>query len=412
MNTVLVHHLPKRVGRVIATCILTSQQGAQLRNLLAKIVHVSLGCGVLLLLPATKLFDNPAGERTGSNRDQAPAVQHDDHGDDPADTGDRVNVSVADRGEGREHPPVGGGQVTNHRARLGGLHRIDRQGKHDDEDRGVAEELHPQFGEPLVLAVGGQVNHGQEANDTPRRQQHDGQVHQVVRDEVESPRRQVQAHAVVGGEEAPQNHLNDVEVPVVRLLNTRAHDGRGERKQVQHGRHEHGRGSAVFPRGQVLLAAVLAERAEEAGSRSATRRVRDGAGDRADGGRLRSGFAHLAGGVGIGFGGGLGGADAERGPGHDGNTLRARVVARAGNAVALAVRAVGFVAGGVLFDYLFIVFVPRGIVRVVVCGVLCLILCRPIHRRHDTLRPLGPGAPPSVPKRSQASPSALAGPRG
>ena len=226
-----------------------------------------------------------------------------------------------------------------------------------------------------------------------------------MRDEVESPRRQVQAHAVVGGEEAPQNHLNDVEVPVVRLLNTRAHDGRGEREQVQHGRHEHGRGGAVFPGGQVLLAAVLAERAEEAGSRSATRRVRDGAGDRADGGRLRSGFAHLAGGVGIGFGGGLGGADAERGPGHDGNTLRARVVARAGNAVALAVRAVGFVAGGVLFNYLFIVFVPRGIVRVVVRGVLCLILCRPIHRRHDTLRPLGPGAPPSVPKRSQAFPS-------
>ena len=239
-----------------------------------------------------------------------------------------------------------------------------------------------------------------------------------MRDEVESPRRQVQAHAVVGGEEAPQNHLNDIEVPVVRLLNTRAHDGRGEREQVQHGRHEHGRGGAVLPRGQVLLAAVLAERAEETSSRSVCRGlgVRLGAGDRADGGRLRSGFAHLAGGfgtgVGIGFGGGLGGTNAERGPGHDGNTLRARVVARAGNAVALAVRAVGFVAGGVLFNYLFIVFVPRGIVRVVVRGVLCLILCRPIHRRHDTLRPLGPGAPPSVPKRSQASPSALAGPRG
>ena len=81
--------------------------------------------------------------------------------------------------------------------------------------------------------------------------------------------------------------------PSYGLLNTRAHDGRGERKQVQHGRHEHGRGSAVFPRGQVLLAAVLAERAEEAGSRSATRRVRDGAGDRANGRGVRFGFARI-----------------------------------------------------------------------------------------------------------------------
>ena len=252
------------------------------------------------------------------------------------------------------------------------------------------------------------MNHGEEADDTPRRQQHDGQVHQVVRNEVESPRRQVQAHTVVGGKEAPQNHLNDVEVPVVRLLNTRAHDGRGERKQVQHGRHEHGCGGAVFPRGQVLLAAVLAERAEEAGSRSATRRVRDGAGDRANGRGVRFGFAridYLGGTIRVTLGACLLGASFLV-------ALAVRVMRGAGDATLLAVRAVGFVAGGVLFDYLFIVFVPRGIVRVVVRGVLCLILCRPIHRRHDTLRPLGPGAPPSVPKRSQASPSALAGPRG
>ena len=112
------------------------------------------------------------------------------------------------------------------------------------------------------MAVGGHINHGEEADNTPRRQQHNRQVHQVVGDEVESPRRQVQAHAIVGGEQAPQNQLNDVEVPVVRLLNARAHDGRGKREQVQHGRHEHGCGGAVLPRRQVLLAAVLAERAE------------------------------------------------------------------------------------------------------------------------------------------------------
>lgn len=79
VHTVFIHDLTQRVVAGFTARILTSQQGTQLRNLLAKIVHVSLGCGVLLLLPATKLFDNPAGERTGSNRDQAPAVQHDDH---------------------------------------------------------------------------------------------------------------------------------------------------------------------------------------------------------------------------------------------------------------------------------------------------------------------------------------------
>ncbi len=91
------------------------------------------------------------------------------------------------------------------------------------------------------------MNHGEEADNTPRGQQHNRQVHQVVRDEVESPRRQVQAHAVVGGKEAPQNHLNDVEVPVVRFLDARAHDGCREREQVQHGRHEHGSGGAFLP---------------------------------------------------------------------------------------------------------------------------------------------------------------------
>lgn len=72
MHTVFIHDLTQRVVAGFTARILTSQQGTQLRNLLAKIVHVSLGCGVLLLLPATKLFDNPARERTGSNRDQAP----------------------------------------------------------------------------------------------------------------------------------------------------------------------------------------------------------------------------------------------------------------------------------------------------------------------------------------------------
>ena len=109
MHTVFIHDLTQRVVAGFTARILTSQQGTQLRNFLSKIVHVSLGCGVLLLLPATDLFDNPAGERTGRDRDHTHAVQHDDHGDNPADTGDRVDVAVTDRGEGGERPPVGGG---------------------------------------------------------------------------------------------------------------------------------------------------------------------------------------------------------------------------------------------------------------------------------------------------------------
>ena len=68
----------------------------------------------------------------------------------------------------------------------------------------------------------------------------------------------------------------------------------------------------------------------------------------------------------MGFSRRFSGADTERGPGHDGNTLRARAVACAGDAVALAVRAVRLVAGGVFFDYFFVVFILRGIVCVTV----------------------------------------------
>ena len=56
MHALLIYDLTQPAVVGFTARILTSQQGTQLRNLLAKIVHVSLGCGVLLLLPATKLF--------------------------------------------------------------------------------------------------------------------------------------------------------------------------------------------------------------------------------------------------------------------------------------------------------------------------------------------------------------------
>ena len=185
------------------------------------------------LLHSPNFLDNPARERTGSDRDQAHPVQHDDHGNRPTDAGDRVDVTVADRGEGRERPPVGGGQVTNHSTRGGGFHRINRQGKHDNEDCGVPEELHSQLGESLVLAVGSQVNHGEEADNTPSGQQHNRQVHKVVRDEVESTWRQIQANAVVGSEEGPQNQLQEIKVSVVRFPDSRTHNGRSKSQEIQ-----------------------------------------------------------------------------------------------------------------------------------------------------------------------------------
>lgn len=77
------------------------------------------------------------------------------------------------------------------------------------------------------------MEHCQETHDTPCWQKHNGEVHQVVREKVDAPGRQVETHTIIDCEKRPQYHLKNIEDAVKWCANTRAYNGRGVGDKVQ-----------------------------------------------------------------------------------------------------------------------------------------------------------------------------------
>ena len=77
------------------------------------------------------------------------------------------------------------------------------------------------------------MEHRQETHNAPGWQKHNGEVHQVVREEVDAPGRQVETHTIINREKRPQYHLKNIEDAVKRCANARAYNGCSVGNKVQ-----------------------------------------------------------------------------------------------------------------------------------------------------------------------------------
>ena len=99
------------------------------------------------------------------------------------------------------------------------------------------------------------MKHRQETHNTPGWQKHNGKVHEVVREEVDAPGRQVEPHTIIDREKRPQYHLKNIENTVNRRANARAHNGRGVGDKVQERGNKKRFIGATLPFGESFFAA-------------------------------------------------------------------------------------------------------------------------------------------------------------
>ena len=99
------------------------------------------------------------------------------------------------------------------------------------------------------------MEHCQETHDTPCWQKHNGEVHQVVREEVDAPGRQVETHTIIDCEKRPQYHLKNIEDAVKWCANTRAYNGRGVGDKIQERGDKKRFIGAALPFGESFFAA-------------------------------------------------------------------------------------------------------------------------------------------------------------
>ena len=99
------------------------------------------------------------------------------------------------------------------------------------------------------------MEHCQETHDTPCWQKHNGEVHQVVREEVDAPGRQVETHTIIDREKRPQYHLENIEDAVKWCANARAYNGCSVGNKVQERGNKKRFIGAAFPFGEPFFAA-------------------------------------------------------------------------------------------------------------------------------------------------------------
>ena len=99
------------------------------------------------------------------------------------------------------------------------------------------------------------MEHRQETHNTPGWQKHNGKVHQVMREEVDTPGRQVETHTIIDRKKRPQYHLKNIEDAVKRCANARAHNGRGVSNKVQERGNKKRFIGAALPFGEPFFAA-------------------------------------------------------------------------------------------------------------------------------------------------------------
>lgn len=99
------------------------------------------------------------------------------------------------------------------------------------------------------------MEHRQETHDTPCWQKHNGEVHQVVREEVDAPGRQVETHTIIDREKRPQYHLENIEDAVKWCANARAYNGCSVGNKVQDRGNKKRFIGAAFPFGEPFFAA-------------------------------------------------------------------------------------------------------------------------------------------------------------
>ena len=99
------------------------------------------------------------------------------------------------------------------------------------------------------------MEHCQETHDTPCWQKHNGEVHQVVREEVDAPGRQVETHTIIDREKRPQYHLKNIEDAVKWCANTRAYNRRGVGDKIQERGDKKRFIGAALPFGESFFAA-------------------------------------------------------------------------------------------------------------------------------------------------------------
>ena len=99
------------------------------------------------------------------------------------------------------------------------------------------------------------MKHRQETHNTPGWQEHNSKIHEVVREEVDAPGRQVEPHTIIDREKRPQYHLKNIENTVNRRANACAHNGRGVGDKVQERGNKKRFIGATLPFGESFFAA-------------------------------------------------------------------------------------------------------------------------------------------------------------
>ena len=99
------------------------------------------------------------------------------------------------------------------------------------------------------------MEHRQETHNTPGWQKHNGKVHQVVREEVDAPGRQVETHTIIDREKRPQYHLKNIEDTIKWCANARAYNGRGVGDKIQERGDKKRFIGAALPFGESFFAA-------------------------------------------------------------------------------------------------------------------------------------------------------------